>query len=129
MITPTGHFVLVKVIKAERKSKGGIVIAHDNHAIADRAQQQGVIVAIGPQAWQANLDYDQEGGRHRGQPWAEVNDIIVFPQYAPAFIEDKFTGEEYALIKDEDVKAIMKDGKNAEVTIPEFAMQVGESNE
>jgi len=120
MITPTGHHVLVDMLDIKKESEGGILIASLDENLARRAQNYGVVLAIGPQAWQSNVDYDDEGGMHRGKQWCKVGDVVVFPQYAQAFIEDHFTGQEYGLLNDTDIKAVITDAEQQKVAKPSF---------
>ena len=98
MISPAGHRVLVKVDEVEKVTKGGIIITD---TIADRKQEAGIygtVVAVGPTAWKAFDD---------GQPWAGVGDRVAFAKYGGFIIEDT-DEEQYRLLNDEDVVAVIK---------------------
>lgn len=99
-IEPAGHRVIVKPDPLEEISAGGIVIAHGaDKKRKEQAQQTGVIVAIGPNAWKAFDD---------GAPWAVVGDRVYFAKYGGHIIEDG--DEEYRLLNDEDITAIIREG-------------------
>ena len=96
MIKPAGHRVLVKPLKLEEKSRGGILLAHDERK--EKAQIIGEVIAIGPTAWKAFDD---------GEPWCQVGDKVYFAQYGGYLIRDMVTDEEFRLLNDEDVCAVV----------------------
>ena len=99
MIQPAGHRVLVKVQEAEETTANGIIIPK---AIADKHTEAGIIgtvVAIGPTAWKAFDD---------GQSWAEVGDVVAFAKYGGFILEDPTTKEQFRLLNDEDICAVIK---------------------
>lgn len=99
MISPAGHRVLVKVDEVEKTTKGGIIITD---TIADRKQEAsiyGTVVAVGPTAWKAFDD---------GLPWANVGDKVAFAKYGGFIIEDPDTGDQFRLLNDEDICAVIK---------------------
>lgn len=97
-ITPVGHRVLVKPLPLEQK-KGSIILVHDERK--EKAQIRGTIVKIGPNAWKA---FDG------GAPWAAVGDEVCFAQYGGYLIRDPETDEEFRLLNDEDVCAVVRHG-------------------
>ena len=97
MIYPAGHRVLVKVEEVEEKTKGGIFIVN-----ADKQTEAnifGEIVAVGPTAWRAFDD---------GDAWAQVGDKVAFAKYGGFIIEDPETKEQFRLLNDEDITAVIK---------------------
>ena len=94
-IEPCGHRVIVKPDPVEEISKGGIVVSvGDKKEREQAAQTTGVIVAIGPTAWQAFDD---------GKPWAAVGDRVFYAKYGGWKFDHE--GVEYRLLNDEDVTA------------------------
>jgi chaperonin GroES len=99
MIVPAGHRVLVKVEDAEEVTKGGIVIPK---TIADKNTEANIIgelVAIGDTAWKAFDD---------GVPWAKIGDRVAFAKYGGFIIADPDTGEQFRLLNDEDITAVIR---------------------
>lgn len=97
VISPAGHRVLVRPAKLEEKSAGGIILKHDERK--EKAQIKGTVIAIGPNAWKAFDD---------GAPWAAVGDEVYFAQYGGYLIRDPKTDEEFRLLNDEDICAIVR---------------------
>lgn len=99
MIQPAGHRVLVKVQEAVETTANGIIIPK---TIADKQTEAGifgVVVAVGPTAWRAFDD---------GQAWATVGDRVAFAKYGGFVIEDPDTNEQYRLLNDDDICAVIK---------------------
>lgn len=101
MIEPTGHHVIVKPDPVEKFSKGGIVIGLDNqHDRELAATTTGILVSIGMNAWQA---YDD------GKPWAKIGDRVYFTRHVSKIIKDALTQEEFFLMTDDNILAIIKE--------------------
>ena len=98
-IEPAGHRVLVKVEEVEKKTAGGIIIAD---TIRDKMTEANIfetIVKIGQNAWKAFDD---------GVPWAKEGDRVAFAKYGGFVIEDPNTKEQFRLLNDEDITAIIR---------------------
>ena len=98
MIKPAGHRVLVRIDEAEEVTKGGIIITK---TIADKQTEAGIfgtLVAVGPTAWQGFDD---------GLAWVEVGDRVAIAKYGGFIIEDPQTKEQFRLLNDEDICAIL----------------------
>lgn len=95
-----GHRILLKVT-IDKVTESGIVLAIDEK-LHRTVMEEGVIVDIGPNAWKA---FDG------GEPWAKVNDRVIYSKYGGKFVVDPLTGEEYMVINDEDIlcKVIKQD--------------------
>lgn len=105
MLKPCGHRVLIKEEEIKTESDGGILLAVDDKI--ERANQTtGTIVDYGFQAWKA-FDHNQEG--NCGKPWAQVGDRILFSKYAGKIIEDPDTKEQFKIINDEDIIAVIQE--------------------
>jgi chaperonin GroES len=93
-LTPIGDKVLVKRIEAEGKTKGGIVIPDT----AKEKPKQGKVIAVG------------SGRLLKGGKLApftvKKNDRILFSSYAGT--EVKVDGEEYLLMSEDDVLAVIE---------------------
>lgn len=93
MITPLGHRVLVKPIRIEEKTKGGIYLPQQTQEMERAGVDKGEVIAIGATAWM-----DERLG---GKPWCEVGDTVIWARYAGKPVT---VGEEiYHLINDEDI--------------------------
>ncbi|HLX61591.1 MAG TPA: co-chaperone GroES [Planctomycetota bacterium] len=93
-VAPLGDKVLVKRLEAEAKTAGGIVLP-DN---AKEKPKEGKVIALGSGKL---LD---DGSR--GSFQVKKGDRILFASYAGT--EVKLDGEEYLLMPEEDVLAIVK---------------------
>lgn len=99
MITPKGHYVLIKPDEVSETSEGGIIL--NNNVRQERAATvTGEIVAIGPMAWKAF-----DGADPNWVPWAEVGERVYFTKYVSKVIIDEETEVEYFLISDENILA------------------------
>lgn len=90
-----GYRVLVKPDNIEEKTEGGIIIPEAERSKHLQAQQSGVIVALGLDAWS---DYSQA--------WAKIGDRVLFARHQG----QPLTGaddEEYRMINDEQVTAVI----------------------
>ena len=93
-IKPLGDRLLVKQLDAEEKSKGGIILPDT----AKEKPKEGKIEAVGP-------GKVLEDGKV--QPLSvKTGDHILFSSYAGT--EIKLDGEDYLIMKEEDVLAIIK---------------------
>jgi chaperonin GroES len=92
-IRPLGEKVLIRRLEAETTTKGGIVLP-DN---AKEKPQQGVVLAVG--------DGKQLKDGKRAHPQVKKGDRVLFASYAGT--EIKISGEEYMLMDESDVLAIL----------------------
>ncbi|HEX67806.1 MAG TPA: co-chaperone GroES [bacterium] len=93
-IEPLGDRVLVKPMEAEEKTKGGIVLPDT----AKEKPQQGEVVAVGK-------GKTLENGETK--PLAvKVGDKVLYGKYAGT--EVTIDGEEYLIIREDDILAIIK---------------------
>ena len=97
MIKPAGYRLLVKPNDIEEVSEGGIYLMPDEK-LEKAAQTVGTLVAIGEQAWKDVSD---------GKPWAKVGDCIMYARYAGKNVVDPDTKEEYVILNDQDVTAVI----------------------
>ena len=93
-ITPLGDRILVKRLEAEEKTKGGIILPET----AKEKPQEGKIEAVG--AGKVNED-------GKVIPLSlKKGDRIIFTSYAGT--EVKSAGEDYLLMREDDVLAIVE---------------------
>ena len=91
---PLGDRVLVKRVKEEEKTKGGIIIPDT----AKEKPQEGEIVAVGPGA------RDEQG---KIQPLdVKVGDRILFGKWSGT--EVKLQGEDLLIMKESDVLGVLE---------------------
>lgn len=97
-IIPLGDRVLVKRMdesEAEKSGKFGIIIPD---TVSKEKPEQGKVVAVG----EGRID---EAGR-RVPMTVKVGDTVIFSKYA--FDEVKSGDEEYVMVKEENILAIVK---------------------
>lgn len=93
-IKPIGEKILVKRLEAEEKTKGGIVLPET----AKEKPKEGRVVAVGEGKL---LDNGQ-----RAPFTVKPNDRVIFSSYAGT--EVKVGGEEYLILSEEEILAILK---------------------
>lgn len=92
-IQPLGDRVLVKVLEAEEKTKGGIVIPDT----AKEKPQQAEVVAVGKGKVQDGKTISLE---------VKVGDKVLFGKYSGT--ELTVESDEYLMLREEDILAIVK---------------------
>lgn len=93
MLKPLGDRVVLKVQKEEEQSIGGIVIASN----AKEKPTTGEVIAVGNGRI---LDNGQ-----KVEPEVKVGQSVVFDKYAGS--EVKYEGEEYLVIRENDIIAVI----------------------
>lgn len=93
-IQPLADRVMIKVLEAEEKTKGGIVLPDT----AKEKPQQGEVVAVG----KGKLT---ESGK-TNPPEVKPKDKILFGKYSGT--EITVDGQEYLILKEEDILGIVK---------------------
>ena len=91
---PLGDRVVVRRVKEEQKTAGGIIIPET----AQEKPQEGEIVAVGPGA----LD---DNGK-RVAPEVKPGDFVLFGKWSGT--EVKVDGEELVVMREEDVMAVIE---------------------
>lgn len=94
-IQPLGDRVVVQAVSKEEVTKSGIVIPA---TVEKERPEQGEVKAVGPGRL---LDNGQ-----RAPMGVKVGDRILFSKYGPS--EIKIEREEYLVIKEEDILAILQ---------------------
>ncbi|MGL5243903.1 MAG: co-chaperone GroES [Sarcina sp.] len=92
-IKPLGDRIVIKRLEAEETTKSGIVLA----GTAKERPQEAEVVAVGPGAMVDGKRIEME---------VKVGDKILFSKYVGT--EVKVDGEEYIIIKQEDVLAVVE---------------------
>ncbi len=96
-IEPLEYYVLIKLDKVEERTKGGIILIEETRERETQAQASGRLVAIGPLAFIYDVENDTI---------PEIGDRVAFPKYSGLKQVGK-DGEEYRLLKDGDLQAIL----------------------
>ena len=94
---PLHDRVLVKRVKEEEKSRGGIIIPDT----AQEKPQEGEVIAVGPGA------RDEDGERIELD--VEVGDRILFGKWSGT--EVKFDGEDLLIMKESDIMGVIENKK------------------
>jgi len=94
-IRPLGDRVVVRPISKEETTKSGIVIPE---TMEKERPEQGEIIAVGP-------GKISENGQRTPMD-VKVGDRVLFSKYGPS--EIKIEREEYLVIKEEDILAILQ---------------------
>ena len=93
MLKPLADRVVIKMSKAEETTKSGIILASN----AKEKPQIAEVIAVGP------------GGKVDGEEiemYIEVGQKVIVNKYAGT--EIKFEGEEYLIVKQSDILAIIE---------------------
>jgi chaperonin GroES len=94
-IKPLGDRIVVKVLEAETKSKGGIVLPDS----AKEKPQEAKVVAVGKGKVLENGTV--------ASPEVKVGDKVIFGKYSGNEITTK-EGEDLLILREEDILAIIK---------------------
>lgn len=104
-IRPCEYNVLVKPYEVEEKTAGGIILPDDVKKKDENAQTRGVIVAMSPMAF-ANPDWPSSAEGNKPC----VGNMVMYARYSGATSRvDGKDGEEYILIKDNDITAVFEE--------------------
>ncbi len=93
-LVPLGDKVIIKQIEAEEKTKGGLILTTQSK----EKPQMAEVIAVGP------------GGEVNGyevKMTVKEGDKVIYTKYAGT--EVKFEGEEYIVVKQNDILAIIED--------------------
>ena len=94
-IQPLADRVLLKVLESESKTKGGIVLPDT----AKEKPQEGEIIAVGKGR------VSEDGTTNPLE--VKVGDKVLFAKYSGTEVTTK-EGEEYLIVKEDDILAIIK---------------------
>ncbi|WP_102401245.1 co-chaperone GroES [Haloimpatiens massiliensis] len=92
-IRPLGDRVVIKRLEAEETTKSGIVLPGS----AQEKPQMAEVVAVGPGMCKDGQKIEME---------LKVGDKVIFSKYSGN--EVKFEGEEYTILKQEDILAVVE---------------------
>lgn len=95
MFKPLNNYVLMERLPEENKTAGGIIIPDT----AKEKPSRGRVVAVG--------DGAIENG-NRISMTVKVGDIVLFAKWAASLNEVKIDGNDFVLIKENDILGILK---------------------
>ena len=95
---PLGDRVVVRRIKENQKTAGGIIIPD---TVAEKPQE-GEVISVGPGA------IDEKSGK-RTPPEVKAGDIVLFGKWSGS--EVKLDGEELLIMKESDIMGILEGRK------------------
>ena len=93
-IKPLSDRVVLKPLEAEETTKSGIILTADSK----EKPQQAIVVAVGPGGFREGEEVDMD---------VEVGDKVVYSRYAGTDV--KLEDEEYIIVKQDDILAILAD--------------------
>ena len=93
-LRPLGDRVLVKPDKAEEKTAGGLLLS----SAAQEKPQRGTVIAVGAGK------LDDKGNRMPMD--VKVGDVVIYGKYGGN--EVKVDGEDYLLMRDADIYAVVE---------------------
>jgi len=102
---PKGYKLLIALPKIDEITDGGIIRSEDSRHEESIATVVGWVMSMGPDAY-ANSD------RFPGGPYCQVGDWVVFRAFSGTRI--KIHGEEFRLINDDTVEAVVEDPRGVE---------------
>ncbi len=88
-LVPLADRVVLKQCEAEEKTKSGIILT----SAAQEKPQEAIVLAVGPGTDDVKMEVKE-------------NDRVIFSKYAGT--EVKVDGEEYIIVKQSDILAIVK---------------------
>ncbi|AMN36788.1 co-chaperone GroES [Clostridium perfringens] len=92
-IKPLGDRVVIKRLEAEETTKSGIIVT----GTAKERPQEAEVIAVGPGAIVDGKRTEME---------VKIGDKVLYSKYAGT--EVKFEGEEYTILRQDDILAIVE---------------------
>lgn len=102
---PRGYKLLVACPEIEETTEGGIIIAHETRSKESTASIFGYVIEMGEDAY-GDPDKFQSG------PYCKEGDWVIFRSYTGTRF--KVQGQEFRLINDDSVEAIVEDPRGIE---------------
>jgi len=105
-LTPCGHRILVRPQRLEdvdeaykAAQRAGIIIQETHEKLQQAAVDKGTVIELGSTAFK---DFG-------GEAWCKVGDLVAYARYGGKLIKDPKTQEDFLILNDEDIIAIIKD--------------------
>ena len=99
--------MVVRPLKAERGTKGGIVIPESEAERYDLAAIKATVVAIGPLAFEAEKKHEKEFGVDVSHAIPRPGNLVAMAKYAGYEIE--VGSEKLRVVMDADITAILEE--------------------
>ncbi len=93
-LKPLSDRVVLKPLEAEETTKSGIILTTDSN----EKPQQAEVIAVGPGGFREGEEVDMD---------VEVGEKVVYSRYAGT--EVKLDDEEYIIVRQDDILAIIED--------------------
>lgn len=97
---PQGYHILIALPAIKDKSDGGIIIPDDPAAREHTASIVGNVISMGADAYEDKTKFPTG-------PWCKVGDWVMFRSYSGTRF--KIKGQEFRLINDDTVNAVVAD--------------------
>ena len=98
---PSGFRLLIKSREILEKTKGGIILTDDTKDLAKHACVVSQVIEMGPECYSMHL-MDRSSSI-----WCAKGDWVLTGKYIG--LKFKYDGEEYAIINDDEVLALVPD--------------------
>lgn len=98
VVRPTGYRILVKIPRLDARMQSGLYRPDSSRSLEETASLLGEVLAVGGTAY---LDAE----KFPTGPWCEVGDTVMMRAYSGTRF--KIDGEEYRLINDDTVEAVV----------------------
>jgi len=97
---PKGYKLLIAIPKLDEKTDGGVIIPDKLKGMEEVASIIGLVIGMGPSCYKDN-DKFPDGS------YCKEGDFVIFRSYSGTRF--KFKGEEFRLINDDTVEAVVDD--------------------
>ena len=97
---PKGYKLLIAIPKLEEKTQGGVIIPDKLKGLEQTASIIGLVIALGEAAYK-DVEKFPDG------PYCKEGDFVIFRSYSGTRF--KLRGEEFRLINDDTVEAVVDD--------------------
>ena len=97
---PQGYKLLIAIPKLEEKTSGGVIIPDKLKGMEQTASIIGLVIAMGKAAY-------KDSDKFPDGPYCKEGDFVIFRSYSGTRF--KLRGEEFRLINDDTVEAVVDD--------------------
>ncbi len=97
---PKGYKLLIAIPKLEEKTQGGVIIPDKLKGLEQTASIIGLVIALGDAAY-------KDAEKFPDGPYCKEGDFVIFRSYSGTRF--KLRGEEFRLINDDTVEAVVDD--------------------
>lgn len=100
---PVGWRIAILVLTIPEQSSGGVIIVDEHREARSLASPQGVVISVGPQAYQDASRFPNK------EPWVRVGDRVLFQKYGGRMFQIR-TGQHIAILNDTEIGAVVDSG-------------------